>query len=183
MIVGREVRVLADDHMTKHTQRIREAFERGLRVNEAGEVIGLLGRVRSPQVMTSAHGYKIAKVNLTFDGKNIFITVAKLAAYQWFGEKALAADVQVRHLDGNSLNNAKDNLAIGSASDNMMDRPAEVRLTAAKAGATKVRRLSEEGVTAFRADRAAGMSLNALAKKYQVAKSTASYIVNNKTYQ
>jgi hypothetical protein len=169
--------------MSKHAQRITEVFEAGLRVNENGEVIGVSGRVRSIRIVVNSCGYRKAQVSVSLNGKSSRITVAKLAAYQWFGAQALAPNTHVRHLDGNSLNNAKANLAIGTASENSMDRPMANRVASAKFAATKIRRLSEEEVAAFRLDRAAGMSLNALSKKYKIAKSTASYIVNNKTYR
>jgi hypothetical protein len=53
--------------------------------------------------------------------------VHRLIAYQKFGNKIFEPGIQVRHLDGNPLNNLEDNIEIGTQSENMMDIPPEKR--------------------------------------------------------
>ena len=53
--------------------------------------------------------------------------VHRFNAWFKFGDKIYDPNIVCRHLDGNPLNNHWDNLALGTQSDNMNDRPADVR--------------------------------------------------------
>jgi site-specific recombinase XerC len=90
--------------------------------------------------------------------------------------------IQVRHLDGNYLNNHFENISIGTQSDNNYDIPKIVRIEKAMKGAAKVRKFDKETVEAIRVEKIKGASLSFLSKKYSAAKSTMSYIINRKTY-
>lgn len=63
------------------------------------------------------HGY--AYVNLSHQNKQIVRRVHQLVALAFLGNRPKGADV--RHLDGDQLNNRLSNLAYGSRSDNMRD--------------------------------------------------------------
>lgn len=52
----------------------------------------------------------------------------QLVAYQKYGDKWLYSNLVVRHLDGNTLNNNEDNIAIGTVKDNYLDIPKETRI-------------------------------------------------------
>ncbi len=54
----------------------------------------------------------------------------KFVAFQLFGEKAF--NNVVRHLDGNVLNLNKNNIALGTHSENNLDKPKHKRVAAAK---------------------------------------------------
>jgi hypothetical protein len=120
--------------MNTHPERI--AFAKGYRVSPDG------------QTVTSRRGYvrKLCKKNGEYRVVTVSIhrrvypvMVHRLQAYQHFGEAIFAAEC-VRHLDGNPANNAVGNLALGTASENMMDIPADIRLSKARiasAAATK----------------------------------------------
>ena len=69
--------------------------------------------------------------------------IHKLVAFQKFGFAMFADGVQVRHLDGDSMNNRDENIAIGTASDNMMDKPPEERVRLAVNASNSLRRLSD----------------------------------------
>lgn len=48
-------------------------------------------------------------------------------AYQKYGDRIYNPRMVVRHLDGNPLNNSWENIAIGTQSENNMDKPPELR--------------------------------------------------------
>ena len=59
------------------------------------------------------------------DRKKCF--VHRLVAWFKFGKAIYEPNIVCRHLDGNPANNHPDNIALGTQSENMMDRPAKVR--------------------------------------------------------
>lgn len=65
-------------------------------------------------------GYLYFKAVLPIGRK--FISVHRLQAYQQFGVSMYASGLEVRHLDGSRKNDAASNIAIGTKSENMMDK-------------------------------------------------------------
>jgi hypothetical protein len=103
------------------------ATERGYRVLPCGSIL-------SPHRKTE--GETISGWNdggyLFFTIRNndrfIKVSVARLQALQKFGENLVYDEsLEVRHLNGNSLDNSESNIGIGTHSDNMMDKHPEVR--------------------------------------------------------
>lgn len=164
---------------SKRARYTVEAYERGYRVGPDGELYSPMQKVLRPGA--NNRGYR--RFAIRIDGGHALLFVHQLAAYQTFGAEALAEGVHVRHLDGDSLNNSPDNLAIGSPRDNVMDRPAQDRLNHARHAASHKRRLTQTQAQQLRNDHRSGMRLADVAEKYNIAKSTASYIVNHKTYR
>jgi len=115
-------------------------------------------------------------------GKRCHVLVHQLAALCIFGEKALADDVVILHLDRDRDNNTPANLALGTRSDAQMLIPRHERHLYAMNAAMKRRSLTPSQVVELRAMRAAGATLKELASAFEVAKSTVSYVVNGKTY-
>jgi len=60
------------------------------------------------------------------------INLHRLQAFHKYGRAMYASGLVCRHLDGNSQNNHYNNIAIGTQSQNMMDRSPEARLQSAK---------------------------------------------------
>ena len=88
-------------------------------------------------------------------------------------------------MNGNSLDNSKNNIAIGTASDNAIDKSPDTRrrvsMIASRATSDKIKRISDEVVLEIREDRANGMSYIDLMTKYNISsKGTLSYIVNRR---
>lgn len=109
------------------------------------------------------------------DGRVMPIPVHQLLALQKFGDAALKPGVQVRHVNGDPLDNSDDNVLIGSAADNIMDKlPLSRKEHAAKGRQT----YTEEVVAAIRADHAAGMGYKKLRRKHGVPLSTLSYYLS-----
>ena len=107
--------------LSKTNKALLEAYNKGYRVNKNGNVIGLKGIEISPKIK---NGYKKFCTRLESGGRYI-VNYHRLQAYQKFGDKIFEEGIVVRHLNGNSLDNSLDNIAIGTQSDNMFDRSKE----------------------------------------------------------
>lgn len=106
----------------------------------------------------------------------------RLQAYQKYGEAIFEPGICVRHLNGDSLDNSWDNIVIGTHQDNMLDKCPIIRQESALSAARSQRKLSWEEVAKLKKERDSGDSLKILSKRYGLAMSTVSYIINNKTY-
>lgn len=153
------------------------AYDKGYRINVVGQVISPQGKIRKLKVGHA--GYLI--FNIADGQRRQPVLVHKLASHQWYGP--CPDGMEVRHVNGNKLNNSQENLIYGTHQENMLDIPPEIRYRSAKIGARVVRKLSQDEAEELRKDRDDGMNYKQLMNKYSLAKSTVSYIVNKKTYQ
>jgi hypothetical protein len=163
---------------SKSSRRTAWAHKKGYRVLLDGSVRSHVGRNR--KLNKCSGGY--FRFTVGPPGNHGWIHVHVLAGLQYFGERALAEGTQVRHLDGDKINNLRENLALGSPSDNALDISPTIRFGRARHAALSQRKLSSEEAESLRSDRAAGFTYSRLMEKYGIAKSTVSYIVNRKTY-
>lgn len=108
--------------MSKRNKKIIECYNKGYRVidnivyNSHGKII---------KGWINQDGYRL--ITLKKHGKSIHIGVHRLLAFQKYGNKIFENGIEVRHLDGNPNNNFYENVAIGTHSQNMMDKPKEQR--------------------------------------------------------
>lgn len=130
----------------------------------------------------NSKGYFVLKTR-DKNRKNFYVRIHRLQAYQKYGDEIFDRNIEVRHLDGNKLNNSWDNIILGTHSQNMFDVPKEVRNARTEKGASSVRKFNEEKLKEIFKDREDGMSLRKLALKYGCAKSTMSHLFNKKTYK
>lgn len=164
--------------LSKGNRIILDIVEKGYYITRDGKAVGPTG---IQLIDISDRGYN--RINATSkNGERFRISAHRLQAYQKYGDRIFESGIHVRHLDGNSLNNSYDNIAIGTQSDNMMDQPKEIRKSRAKHAASYSKSLSDEEVRSLRLDRKEGMSYKQLMYKYKIVKSTVSFIVNRKTY-
>jgi hypothetical protein len=110
--------------MTKTKKRIVEAYERGYRVHPAGRLLGPKGELK----IKVGPSQKYPTFSTNWGGRVFGIPVHQFAAYCYFGDTYLTGKQIVRHLDGNRLNIARDNIVLGSYSDNERDKPVAVRV-------------------------------------------------------
>jgi len=157
---------------------IKYACSKGYGVTTSGVAYGPRGILA--KVVNRTGYYHISVKDI--EGKNRTIEVHRIAAFMLYGESLFSPGIQVRHLDGNPKNNNASNLSLGTKSQNELDKPIYVRRSAALRGARTLRALSFQEAEQLRKDRKAGFSHKELMKKYGIAKSTVSGIVNNKTY-
>jgi hypothetical protein len=165
---------------SKAVEAIFEAARKGYRVTEDGAVVAPSGRVLKPWV--PKRGSRIGYGKFSLD-RNTKIEVHQFAAFQWYGDVVLRQGVEVRHLDGDPTNNARNNIDFGTPTDNEMDKDPQVRRRVALQAARKRRKLGEVEVAELRADREKGATYSELQAKYGISKCAVSYIVNRKTYR
>ncbi len=165
---------------SKRARMVVYADKRGYRIDEEGRIISRTGRILRPK--PGSNGYVRFSIRGP-DGAQAQVCAHQLAAYQKYGESALVGAVHVRHLDGNPLNNRPDNLTLGTGSENMLDRPRADRIAHAKRAASFLKKLSDDQVREMRSRFERGHKLKELAAAFGVSMSSASYIVNRKTYK
>lgn len=96
----------------------------GYIVSEDGSVItGPSGKIYAQT--PSSSGHLVFSFGPKKDRKKC--QVHRFVAWFKFGEDIYEPNIVCRHLDGDPANNHPDNLALGSQSDNMMDRPVKER--------------------------------------------------------
>lgn len=138
--------------MTKTKQRIVEAYQRGYRVEPNGRLIGPKGEIKVAKSLKQRY----PTFSTNWGGYVFGIPVHQFAAYCYFGDEYLLSNYVVRHLNADTLNFSKNNIALGTGSDNEHDKPTSVRkLTAqlarkAQGFTPKNAKLSEEQVREVR---------------------------------
>lgn len=123
----------------------QKAAELGCTLNKEGTVI-LNARGRKVAAHAS-NDYLVFDFGPKCDRKRV--SVHRLQAWFKFGEALYADKIQVRHLDGNPLNNHADNLALGTQSQNMMDRPAENRRASAYIASRRIAKHDHAAVITY----------------------------------
>ena len=158
--------------MSKTSSVIKEAYRKGYRVVN-GVVLSPMNRqlkVKTNKGTRTTYTF----FSIKYEGQAFPIAVHKLLAYQKFGEASLEHGVHVRHKDNNSLNNSEENIVLGTASENCLDRPVIDRRQHAAKGNQK---LSSDTIEAIRKDHAT-MGYKKLRKKYGLPLSTLSYYLS-----
>lgn len=106
-----------NNKLTERKNATIQAYKKGYRVID-NEVM-YNGNIRKLEVRPKKGlmGQDYASFGIRIDsGKRINVFVHQLVAYEKFGDKFINADEDtvVIHLDGNTLNNNLDNIAIGN---------------------------------------------------------------------
>lgn len=105
----------------------------------------------------------------------------QLQAFQKYGKRIVGR--QVRHLNGDNLDNSRSNIRMGSPSQNQFDRPKESRLRHAKKAAGARRIWKNKDVRRLRNDHKSGVGVLELARREGVSKGVMSMMLNRRTYQ
>jgi hypothetical protein len=101
--------------------------------------------------------------------------------YLKFGDEIYTKGMQVRHLDGNPLNNSWDNIDIGTQSENMHDIPKERRVECALKATQRVKRYSDEDVLEMKRLRDNGAKYSEIMERFNISsKGTLSFILNDR---
>ena len=114
--------------MNTTESKILEAIAKGYTISEMGVMYGPSGKELCIK-LSGTQRYPTFSIN--DNGKIFGIPVHQFAAYCFYGKKP--DKLVVRHLDGDTCNNSKDNLRYGTHSENNLDKPKETRVKAAKA--------------------------------------------------
>lgn len=111
------------------------------------------------------------------DGESKKHFIHKLVAHHFLGEKP--ANLQIRHLDGNKLNNRFDNLKYGTAKENADDREKHgTNAYGVKIGSSK---LSESNVIEIRSQYKKRGDMVKIAEKFNVSCTQVYNIINYKS--
>ena len=150
--------------------RVRSIGRSYTRVFKTGRTIRqrLPERVLKPG--TNQHGYQY--VTLRRSGKSFTREVHKLVAVAFLPQQE-KPKIQVRHLDGNRLNNRIANLAWGTASENQLDLYAYRGYH---------HRLTPENVREIRAELNRGAKGRDLASRFGVSESNISEIKHRRSF-
>lgn len=145
------------------------------------------GHLMSPQnKIVGTHpnkkGRRYEYVSVLYKGKIDKLFAHRLQAFQKYGEEMYKEGIVVRHLNGNSLDNSFNNIAIGTNVDNALDIPKEKRkemsVVANKASMRKIIKYDQNIVDKAVYMRKQGMSYAKIAKALGIStKSQAIYIV------
>jgi hypothetical protein len=168
--------------MSKSIENLLVAYKKGYRyVN--GDVVSSTGKVLSVHTPSKGRPYKRFTI---YNGGPVSIDVHRLSAYQKFGDQMLEDGIEVRHLDGDPLNNEPDNLAIGTASENAHDIPAGVRIkrssTGGYYGGRANRVFTEQQVHEILKRHDSGESKNSIADDFSVHRRTINNITIGRSY-
>lgn len=157
---------------SKTSQALKLAYRKGYRIQKDGTLVNAADRKLQGSVKDSK-GTRYRHFHVKFEGVSFPIAFHKLQAYQSFGDSIFDEKVHIRHLDGNSLNNARANISLGSKSENEQDKDPVIRSQVARnAGLTNrdyTRKAKADGL------RNLGYSYAAISRELGINKSTLSY--------
>lgn len=112
--------------MTKSQQGIIVAHTKGYTIDKDGNVF----YNNKKRKLNNNNNY--LRFSIRHNKIHYEIKVHRFQAYQKFGNKIFESGIEVRHLNGNSLDNSYENIDIGTHQDNMLDTPQEIRIKNAK---------------------------------------------------
>ena len=164
--------------MNKTQLAIIYSFDHGLNITSDGTVIGVRGKEKKTRVDT--RGYIVVKIG--YEGISRPICVHHLQAYKKYGMKMFDDKMQVRHLNGDKTDNSFNNISIGSAKENMLDRPPKERLIHSQL-ANKGRRFDNAQILEIRKLYKKPTSITEIAKLFKADRKTIREIVNFISYK
>lgn len=157
--------------------KVEIAYNKGYRVAN-GFVYNKNGDKLNPRIGNV--GYYTFSIRLSNPRRKYYISVHRLVAFQKYGKKMFDGGIEVRHLDGNKLNNLEYNILLGTSSQNSSDIPPEVRMKTSIIASTKVRVYSDEEVQSIKNRKKEGATYKQLVDEFGLSgKGHAYYIVNN----
>jgi len=162
--------------MSNISDILKEAKSKGYYADEYGKIYS------AKKLISLRNRDNRLNFTIRYYGKRVTIAVHKYVAYLKYGDKIFDDGIEVRHLNGNSLDNSYENILIGTHSDNMLDIPKNVRIKKAISASSKNRKFGDDIIKNIMNDKNNGMSYSKLCEKYNTSKSTLSYLFNNAYY-
>jgi hypothetical protein len=102
------------------------AHKIGYRIDDLGRIINPRGIVLKGHIRKQT-GY--LSLGFRYLGETYKLNAHRLQAFQKYNSRIFEKGICVRHLNGNKIDASKDNIAIGTQSENMMDISPEIRLS------------------------------------------------------
>lgn len=125
--------------------KILFAHKIGYRISEQGEIINPKGK----KIKGSRNKENRIYLNIRYENSFLRIPAHRLQAYQKFGDKIFDDKLVVRHLNGKPYDNSFLNIEIGTPSQNMMDRPADIRMAHSKHASSFSKKHNHEEILDF----------------------------------
>lgn len=119
--------------------------KRGYIITEEGVFLNPKGKEIGKSI--NNNGYYQSTIKLNKKDKKVF--PHRLQAYQKYGDILFKEKIEVRHLDGNTLNNSWINIAIGDRSKNMMDIPEQIRIKKAKHASSFLKKYNNKEIKEY----------------------------------
>ena len=165
--------------LSKKNKLVLETFQEGYDISKEGWLLRKDGSIKK-EFRVGKNGYLFVSLRLPLD-KRGQVSIHKLQAYKKFGELMFEPNTVVRHLNGIKTDNSWDNILIGTASENQLDIPEEVRVKSATIASRKMQnniRTHEERCLIYE-DLKNNIPYSKIMKKYNVSsKGTLSFIKN-----
>jgi hypothetical protein len=149
---------------------LKAAYERGYRIIEGR----IFYKEKEIKRYLGNSGYYVFTIRL--NNSRPPLGVHKLVAYQKYKDEMFAEGIEVRHLDGNRLNNLEDNILLGTHKKNMEDKPREVTQRAAAIATSYIKKYNHEEAIKLRKE---GKSYKEIMLILNIKnKGTLSFIIN-----
>lgn len=157
--------------MSRLNRTLITAYDKGYRIIKG--IVKYKKRKIKPGITTS--GYQKFAIR-NENGERAEAMVHRLVAYQKYGDKMFEEGIQVRHRDGNILNNLRNNILIGTSSQNQLDKSPEVRLRCAIKASEAIKKYDHDLIMQLHNE---GLSYKKIMKKLNIkSKGTISFIIN-----
>ena len=170
--------------MNKSKESLLIAFDKGYRCDKNGNVSGKNNSKISPYMDNNGYRRFSVRIPKCEDVKSHSRSVPlhRLQAYQKYGDKIFEEGVHVRHLNSNPEDNSWDNISIGSAKDNMMDKPKHIRVKWATNASNSVRRFSDDEMVEIKKFYEKVKSYKMVMDKYNISSKGTLHHMLNKDY-
>lgn len=143
----------------------------GLLKNPQGKEVGSLNR----------QGYK--KIQVTICGKARDVFLHRLQAFSKYGSKLYDKGIQVRHLNDIKTDNTWDNIALGTAKDNLYDRGRNKIMYCQKKATDASRKYSDDLILEAKEYLDLGNTLKDTSMKHNIPSTTLHYRLYGKKKQ
>ncbi len=166
--------IILNQKKMKNNNNLLIAYERGYRIID-GKVIAPSGNEIKADKVGNRFRFKIR------DGKKfLHIYVARLLAYQIYGDKILKDDVYVYHINGNPSDNSISNIKIGTFDDAQYSKHKYVRKDTAMVATKEVTKYNHSEIIEMRRS---GMTYEEIMEKTGIkSKGSISYICKKSHY-
>lgn len=152
-----------------------KAFIMGYYVDNNGNIYGPKGYQLKKNINNC--GYYCFKIRL--NNKIIPISYHRYVAFFKYGNKIYSNNMEVRHLNGNKLDNSYNNICIGTHSDNMRDIQINIRMKNAINATSYITKYSKELVKEIKEFHLIYNKYSDTMKKFNISsKGTLHYILN-----
>lgn len=157
---------------------IKLAYAKGYRATESGDILGIYKD--KLKLGEGSNGYLLFRIR---DGDKLkTIAAHRFCAFCYYGDELFQHEC-VRHKNGDKTDNRKENIELGSYSENFRDIEEEWRKSFSLKGAASRRKLTASDVKEIREMLFKGESYRAISNKFGVSKTSIQQIKEGKSYK